>query len=42
MISPPQLVGASRIEETVLHKELMENHIIPSQRLDNPIGLTPR
>ncbi|XP_052801862.1 PMS1 protein homolog 1-like [Mya arenaria] len=35
-----QLVNPHRFEETVLHRELMENHIIPVSKLENPMGLT--
>ena len=37
-----KVINPHRVEETLLHKELMENHIIPATRLENTIGLNEK
>ncbi|XP_052250027.1 PMS1 protein homolog 1-like isoform X2 [Dreissena polymorpha] len=37
-----ELLNPSRLEETLLHRQLMESHVIPSTQLENPIGLNER
>ncbi|XP_060571412.1 PMS1 protein homolog 1-like [Ruditapes philippinarum] len=37
-----KVVNPHRIEETLLHQELMENHIIPATKLENTIGLNEK
>ena len=37
-----QLLNPHRVEETLLYRDLLEKHVVPMTRLENPIRLTER